>query len=226
MKRHLICLMVLVAALLATRPAAAAERNEFEPFGNGPPIYTRLESTDERGFHDGGWTCIPIYRDPENIPKKFNLLEVVDFNDKRVQSVEFLLDGFVITEAEDQVPWLQHYEDRDDVDLPILFVRTDALQAIDDGDIVSGHVSRVAYNQLESRQFPHLDFRRGDFFEGEAGDLETFQTIWTGDIRPGRPQISHAQWRSRRRPHGRRVPEGGRLHGSAPDGGSWCRWCA
>jgi hypothetical protein len=155
MKRQLICLMALAGATLASGPVTAAERIEFEP-GAGPPIYTRLESTDHRGFHDGGWTCIPIYRDPLKIPDDFNLLEVVD-PDERVQSVELLLDGFVIVEAEGQVPKLQHYEDRDDVGVPILFVRTDALQAIDDGDIMFDelfepelqHVWGVAENYSE-----------------------------------------------------------------------------
>jgi hypothetical protein len=134
MKRQLICLMALACVASATPPATAAERIEFEPFGFGPPIYTRLEGTDEVGFHDGGWTCIPIYRGPEGIPKNFNLLEVIDTDTDRVRSVELLVDGFVITEG--GPPKLQHYENRDDFDVPILFVRTDELQAIDDGDIV------------------------------------------------------------------------------------------
>jgi hypothetical protein len=133
MKRQLICLLGFVGVMMTTLPASAAERVEFERFGNGPPIYTRLETTGEFGFHDGGWTCIPIIRDPNNIPKNFNLLLVLDPDRVRARSVELMVDGFAITKGGPAK--LQHYEDRDDIGVPILFVRTDELQAIDDGDI-------------------------------------------------------------------------------------------
>ena len=131
MKRHLIYSLAIVGASLALSPAftPAADRIEFEPIGFGPPIYTRLETTGIYGFHDGGWTCIPIIRDPANIPADFNLLLVLDDDLDRARNVELQVQGFAITEG--GPPKLQHYKDRDDFGVPILFVDTEELRNLE-----------------------------------------------------------------------------------------------
>lgn len=136
MNRRLIYSLLFAGVTLTIQPflARAAERIEFERYGNGPPIYMRLETTGEYGFHDDGWTCIPIYRDLDKVPEDFNLLLVLDPKPARARSAELFLDGFVITEG--GPPKLQHYEDRADIGVPILFVDTAALQtAGNDGEI-------------------------------------------------------------------------------------------
>ena len=120
-------LFALMAVLTTpTVSATAAERVELERTGNGPPIYARLETTGEFGFHDGGWTCIPIIRDPANIPLDFNLLDVLDNATPEraaaARNVELMVDGFVIREGGRAK--LQHYEDREDIGVPPRIHRT------------------------------------------------------------------------------------------------------
>lgn len=115
-----------IPLMLISVPVQSAERREFEDTG-GPPVYMRLETTGEYGFEDGGWVCIPVYRDLEGIPADFNLLDVLDPDRDRARNVELLVDGFVITKG--GPPKLQHYENRPDAIMPILFVASDELRA-------------------------------------------------------------------------------------------------
>ena len=160
---------IALAALAFACLAVADERLRFPEDFPGPPAYMRLETTGPLGITDLDWVAIPVYRRIDGIPADFNLLDFLDnatpARTAYARSVPLLVHGFVIQEGTPPPPpHTQHYENRPDVDMPILFVRYDELQ----GEVADGELYIDELLAMDSLQVGVAD-----------SYLEHIRTAWT-----------------------------------------------
>jgi hypothetical protein len=107
--RALAALLVGLTTLVAGPMAQATTRVEV-PEVNTPPFYARLSGgggvgpfgplPEQEYFRNDEWAAIVFYRDPETVPKDFNLLQFFDFRIITGEVVSRLtIDGFEIWQA-------------------------------------------------------------------------------------------------------------------------------
>ncbi len=177
---------LLVLALAAVLPAGttlAAERELFPEDFPGIPAYARLETADETGFTDLEWVVIPFYRDPAGVPKKFNMLDLMDNatpEDRAYAwSVPLYVEGFVIREEpRPSLPKVFYAEGLPG--MPVWFVRWDEFAAAAaDGALTIREISR-----MDSLVFGVADFYMEEIQSG-LGDNASHRIVTSGILENG-----------------------------------------
>jgi hypothetical protein len=130
MARRRIAGMVAALVLLLGGVAGAAKltRVEITP-DNGPPVFHDqllfdLLEGEVFALHDDEWAVIPFYRDPDDIPAGFDLLQ--DFDPGAAFGADLLIGGFAVFDEGSTFPRTTQVQGLGAV--PVWFVSWEELQ--------------------------------------------------------------------------------------------------
>ena len=181
--------VVALAVVLSAGDTFAAERELFPEDFPGIPAYARLETADETGFTDLEWVVIPFYRDPAGVPKKFNMLDLMDnatLEDRAYAwSVPLYIEGFVIREEpRPSLPKVFYAEGLPG--MPVWFVRWDEFSAAArDGELTIREILR-----MDSLVFGIADFYMEEIQSG-LGDNASHRIVTSGVLEDGTEFWAH-----------------------------------
>jgi hypothetical protein len=173
----------IAVAVLVASSAFAAERELFPEDFPGIPAYARLETADETGFTDLEWVVIPFYRDPAGVPRKFNMLDLMDNatpeNRAYAWSVPLQVEGFVIRdEPRPSLPKVFYAEGLPG--MPVWFVRWEEFsESAADGTLTIREILR-----MDSLVFGIADFYMEEIQSG-LGDNASHRIVTSGILEDG-----------------------------------------